>query len=53
LLTGRGNSAKVDPPRITQRGVILQKYLDHQAEFELQALYALQALVHKLEHPPG
>jgi hypothetical protein len=53
LFTGRGNSAKVDPSRITQRGVILQKYLDHQAEFELQALYALQALVHKLEHPPG
>ena len=52
-ITGRGNNAKVDPPRITQRGVILQKYLDHQAEFELQALYALQALVHKLEHPPG
>ncbi|XP_076087139.1 eukaryotic translation initiation factor 4 gamma 3-like isoform X1 [Mytilus galloprovincialis] len=52
-ITGRGNSAKVDATRITARGVILQKYLDHQAEFELQALYALQALVHKLEHPPG
>jgi hypothetical protein len=43
LFTGHGNNAKIDPPRITQRGVILQKYLDHQAEFELQALYALQA----------
>ncbi|CAC5359771.1 EIF4G [Mytilus coruscus] len=52
-ITGRGSSAKVDATRITARGIILQKYLDHQAEFELEALYALQALVHKLQHPPG
>jgi hypothetical protein len=32
---------------------VLQKYLDHQAELELQALYALQALVNSLEHPSG
>lgn len=50
---GSGNSAKVDPREIKNRGALLQKYLDHQAEFELQALFALQALVHKLEHPPG
>ena len=30
-----------------------QKYLDHQAYSELQAFYALQALVTKLEHPAG
>ncbi|VDI79057.1 translation initiation factor 4G [Mytilus galloprovincialis] len=52
-ISGRGNRAKIDATRIVARGVILQKYLDHQVEFELQALYALQALVHKLEHPPG
>lgn len=52
-ISGSGNSAKVDPREIKNRGALLQKYLDHQAEFELQALFALQALVHKLEHPPG
>ncbi|XP_069119256.1 LOW QUALITY PROTEIN: eukaryotic translation initiation factor 4 gamma 3-like [Argopecten irradians] len=52
-ITGRGSSARVEPRDVISRGALLQKYLDHQAEFELQALYALQSLVHKLEHPPG
>ncbi|XP_078338114.1 eukaryotic translation initiation factor 4 gamma 1-like isoform X6 [Crassostrea virginica] len=52
-ISGSGSSARVDPEVIKARGNVLQKYLDHQAEFELQALYALQALVHKLEHPQG
>lgn len=52
-LIGKGNNAKVDPTKVTARAAVLLKYLDHSAEFELQALYALQALVHKLEHPPG
>ncbi|EEC13284.1 eukaryotic translation initiation factor 4 gamma, putative, partial [Ixodes scapularis] len=30
---------------------LLQKYLDHREELELQALYALQALVNRLQHP--
>lgn len=32
---------------------LLQKYLDHKEEHELQALYGLQALVNRLEHPKG
>ncbi|XP_060075672.1 eukaryotic translation initiation factor 4 gamma 3-like isoform X2 [Ylistrum balloti] len=52
-ITGRGSSARVEPRDVINRGALLQKYLDHQAEFELQAVYALQSLVHKLEHPPG
>ncbi|XP_037513259.1 eukaryotic translation initiation factor 4 gamma 1 isoform X4 [Rhipicephalus sanguineus] len=32
---------------------LLQKYLNHDEERELQALYALQALVNRLEHPKG
>lgn len=32
---------------------LLQKYLDHREELELQALYALQALVNRLQHPKG
>ena len=45
--------AKVDPESIRMRRALLQKYLEHKALFELQALYALQSLVCKLEHPPG
>ena len=52
-LTGSGSSARVTPELIKARGDVLQKYLDHQAESELQALFALQTLVHKLEHPQG
>ena len=32
---------------------LLQKYMNNEAELELQALYALQELVTKLEHPAG
>ena len=52
-LTGSGSSARVAPEIIKARGDVLHKYLDHQAASELQALFALQALVHKLEHPQG
>ena len=34
-----------------QRAVILKRLLDAKVDRETQALYALQALVHKLEHP--
>lgn len=50
---GEGSNIRVDPKEVSKRHDLLQKYLDHQAESELQALYALQALVTKLEHPPG
>ena len=52
-LTGSGSSAAVDTSKLTKRIDLLQRYLDHNDTLELQALYALQALVHKLEHPPG
>jgi translation initiation factor 4G len=32
---------------------ILQKYLDHDGDRELQALYALQALMVQMQHPQG
>jgi len=38
---------------LKSRSYILQRYLDHHQELELQALYALQALVNRLEHPPN
>ncbi|RZC05037.1 eukaryotic translation initiation factor 4 gamma 3-like, partial [Asbolus verrucosus] len=32
---------------------LLQKYVDNNSNYELQCLYALQTLIHKLEHPKG
>lgn len=43
----------MDSNVIKKRGPLLQRYMDHDPLLELQALYALQALVHKLEHPAG
>ncbi|KAL3861767.1 hypothetical protein ACJMK2_007788 [Sinanodonta woodiana] len=53
VIVSSNNLMKVDKSQIQRRNNLLQKYLDHQANFELQALFALQALVQKLEHPPG
>ncbi|XP_053509252.1 LOW QUALITY PROTEIN: eukaryotic translation initiation factor 4 gamma 1-like [Ictalurus furcatus] len=44
------NSYKVDVEQITQRAKLLQKYLVDEQK-ELQALYALQALMVRLEQP--
>ncbi|XP_067659282.1 eukaryotic translation initiation factor 4 gamma 1-like [Haliotis asinina] len=52
-IVGTGNMTKVDQEPIKKWRSLLQKYLDHQPVFELQALYALQALVHSLEYPSG
>lgn len=38
---------------ITRHYKLLQKYVDNDATLELQCLYALQALINKLEHPQG
>lgn len=32
---------------------LLQRYIDNKEQLELQCLFALQALVHKWEHPSG
>lgn len=32
---------------------VLQRYIKSNPDLELQALYAIQALMHKLEHPSG
>ncbi|XP_068137423.1 eukaryotic translation initiation factor 4 gamma 1 isoform X2 [Hyperolius riggenbachi] len=46
------NPYRVDVPVIHTRAKLLQKYLNSEAK-ELQALYALQALVVKLDQPPN
>ncbi|ESO89979.1 hypothetical protein LOTGIDRAFT_124155, partial [Lottia gigantea] len=48
-----GVNCKVTQRVIKQRQALLVRYIDNQQEFELQALYALQALVNELQHPPG
>nr|XP_050051080.1 eukaryotic translation initiation factor 4 gamma 1-like isoform X2 [Dermacentor andersoni] len=51
-LLGDGN-AELKEDLIKTYSDLLQKYLNHDEERELQALYALQALVNRLEHPKG
>ena len=45
------NTCSLDQDAMQQRAVILKRILDAKIERETQALYALQALIHKLEHP--
>lgn len=47
------SSFRVDTAVIKQRVPILLKYLDSDTEKELQALYALQASIVKLDQPPS
>ncbi|KAM4885918.1 eukaryotic translation initiation factor 4 gamma 3 isoform 3-T3 [Sylvia borin] len=47
------SSFRVDTSVIKQRVPILLKYLDSDTEKELQALYALQASIVKLDQPPN
>ncbi|XP_062872493.1 eukaryotic translation initiation factor 4 gamma 1 isoform X2 [Trichomycterus rosablanca] len=46
------NPYKVDPKEITQRAKLLHRYIKDE-EKELQALYALQSLMVKMEQPPN
>ncbi|XP_052211936.1 eukaryotic translation initiation factor 4 gamma 1-like isoform X2 [Dreissena polymorpha] len=52
-IKGDKGKEKLEPKDLSARNDLLQKYLDHQPEFELQALYALQVLITRLEHPQG
>ena len=48
-----GGQCKCNFNRLKDRKNLLQKYIGKNADLELQALYAVQALSVKLEHPPG
>ncbi|XP_072334621.1 eukaryotic translation initiation factor 4 gamma 3 isoform X5 [Scyliorhinus torazame] len=52
-ITGEGAPSRVDANIIQQRLRLLLKYLNSDTERELQALYALQALIVKLDQPPN
>jgi hypothetical protein len=53
LTADDSSNYRVDSDVIKSRAVLLNKYLDHSAKLELLALYALQLLVHRLQHPPS
>lgn len=51
LSAAEGSSHKVDLSIIKKRLPVLHKYLNSDTERQLQALYALQALIVKLDQP--
>lgn len=51
LSAAEGSSYKVDLSIIQRRLPVLHKYLNSDTERQLQALYALQALIVKLDQP--
>lgn len=52
-IVGDCSSCRVDTTFLKQKVSVLVKYLDSNVERELQALYALQALIVKLDQPPN
>ncbi|CAN2387968.1 Eukaryotic translation initiation factor 4 gamma 3 [Pristimantis euphronides] len=52
-LIGDCSSCRVDTTFLKQKVPVLLKYMDTNVERELQALYALQALIVKLDQPPN
>ncbi|XP_063291991.1 eukaryotic translation initiation factor 4 gamma 3 isoform X8 [Pelobates fuscus] len=52
-ILGDCSSCRVDTTFLKQRVPVLLKYLDSDTERELQALYALQALIVILDQPPN
>ncbi|XP_068097770.1 eukaryotic translation initiation factor 4 gamma 3 isoform X4 [Hyperolius riggenbachi] len=52
-IIGDCSSCRVDTTFLKQKVSVLQKYMDTNVERELQALYALQALIVKLDQPPN
>lgn len=47
------NINKLDPQLFKSRTAILTKYINRNEEFELEALFAIQALDHKMQHQPA
>ncbi|XP_072011441.1 eukaryotic translation initiation factor 4 gamma 3 isoform X8 [Engystomops pustulosus] len=52
-IIGDCSSCRVDTTFLKQKVSVLLKYMDSNVERELQALYALQALIVKLDQPPN
>lgn len=52
-ISGESTNTRYNADVIKKHVKLLHKYLDRSVLMEVQALYALQALVHTLQHPPG
>ena len=50
-LEGKENMVTLHQAKLTRMSGVLKPYLDAQKDREVQALYSLQDLVHRLEHP--
>jgi hypothetical protein len=44
---------KLNERRFQQHEKLMLKYIDNKDDLELHCLYAVQALINKLEHPQG
>jgi hypothetical protein len=53
LCTGQKTTWKLNEEQFQQNQKLVLKYVDNKEALELQCLYAVQSLVHKLEHPQG
>lgn len=53
VFVGDSSSSRVDTAIIQKRLPVLHKYLNSDTERQLQALYALQILIVKLDQPPS
>ena len=45
--------SKLDPALFKKRSPILTKFINRNDEYELESLFAVQALDHKMQHQPG
>jgi len=52
-LSGESTNTRYNADVIKSHVKLLHQYLDRSVQLEVQALYALQAVVHSLQHPPG
>lgn len=50
-ISKKNNKAITD--RLSHHNKLLLKYVDNEPSYELQCLYALQALINTMEHPQG
>lgn len=51
--TDNSGAFSVTGSEINRRTEVLVMYINHDRDLELQALYAVQAFVHRLQHPQG
>ena len=52
-LINREPQKKIQEDIARQRMTVLNAIINHQPKAEIQAVYAIQNFVHKLEHPPS